>query len=130
MKMKKILASLFFMVGGCWLLSSCVVREQVRVIDQMPMVRIPASAFIMGSDVGIINQSPAHRVNLSPYWIDQHEVTNAQYAACVEAGACDPPWAFDSETRLIYYEAEEFAHYPVQATTWRQADEYCAWVGG
>ena len=112
------------------LLSACSVQQKIREIDQMPMVRIPAGEFTMGSNEGHPNQEPAHQVFLSTYWIDQYEVTNAQYAICVEYGACSPPWAYDSETRNVYYEADEFADFPVQATTFSQAEAYCEWVGG
>jgi eukaryotic-like serine/threonine-protein kinase len=114
---------------GC-LFGSCAPQAQVRAMDDMLMVRVPAGTFVMGSDTGNPNHAPAHKMFVSAYWIDQHEVTNRQYIGCVAAGACDPPWAFDSETRAVYYEAEQYADFPVQATTWRQADEYCAWVGG
>lgn len=130
MMMQRTCVMVLVMISVGWLFSSCAPQTQVRAMDGMLMVRIPAGTFVMGSDTGNPNHAPAHRVFLATYWIDQHEVTNRQYAACVESGACDAPWAFDSETRPVYYQAEEFANYPVQATTWRQADEYCAWVGG
>ena len=130
MLMQRTCVLVLAVIGMGWLFGSCAPQSQVRATDGMPMVRIPAGSFVMGSDTGNQNHVPAHRIFLATYWIDQHEVTNRQYAACVEAGACDPPWAFDSETRTVYYKAEEFANYPIQATTWRQADEYCAWAGG
>lgn len=48
---------------------------------------IPAGEFIMGSaDPGApANERPAHRVRVDGFWIDEHEVTNAQFAAFVAA---------------------------------------------
>ena len=128
--MKKIIALMILISGLCWVLSSCAPKVQIREIDGMPMVRIPAGEFIMGSDTGQPNQAPAHSVDLSMYWIDQYEVSVAQYTACVADGACTPPWAYHSETHPDYYEGETFQQYPIQAITWRQAEAYCAWVGG
>lgn len=128
--MKKHIVLAVLIGSLCWLLTSCAPKVQIREIDGMPMVRIPAGTFIMGSDTGQLNQAPAHSVRLSAYWIDQYEVTVSQYTACVAAGACTPPWAFNSESHPDYYEGEAFQQYPIQAITWRQAAAYCAWVGG
>ncbi len=47
---------------------------------------IPAGEFVMGSGPGAIgNERPAHRVKLSGFWMDEHEVTNAEFARFVKA---------------------------------------------
>jgi formylglycine-generating enzyme required for sulfatase activity len=68
-------------------------------------------------------ESPVHKVTLGSFWIMQTEVTNAQYARCVEAGACTPP----NNTR--WQDAEYSAH-PVTDAEWGQANDYAAWAGG
>ena len=47
------------------------------------MVLIPAGEFLMGSNEGNFDETPAHRVYLSAYYIDKHEVTNAEFAAFI-----------------------------------------------
>ncbi len=51
--------------------------------DSMPQMLIPAGEFVMGADDddahGRVAESPPHKVYLDAYWIDRHEVTNAQY---------------------------------------------------
>ena len=51
------------------------------------MVLIPAGDFQMGSEVGQSRQdeSPVHRVSVDAFWMDQTEVTNAQFKAFVDA---------------------------------------------
>ena len=49
------------------------------------MVRIPGGEFVMGSDRHYPEERPAHRVQVDGFWIDQHPVTNAEFARFVEA---------------------------------------------
>lgn len=75
------------------------------------------------------DESPAHAVTLSPFWIDQTEVTNSRYQLCELAGACSSPAERSSHYRLAYHDTEEFADYPVIFVTRDQAAAYCEWVG-
>lgn len=52
--------------------------------DNSKMVWIPAGSFKMGSD-RFSDAKPVHSVNISGFWLDEHEVTNAQFALFVEA---------------------------------------------
>jgi formylglycine-generating enzyme required for sulfatase activity len=47
-------------------------------------VWIEDSNFIMGDDLGYLEESPAHEVEVAGFWIDTHEVTNAQFGKFVE----------------------------------------------
>lgn len=48
---------------------------------------VPAGEFAMGSDhpASVANERPSHRVRLNAFWIDEHPVTNAQFARFVDA---------------------------------------------
>ena len=51
------------------------------------MVWIPGGEFTMGTDseLGWPDEKPAHRVRVDGFWMDETEVTNAQFHAFVEA---------------------------------------------
>lgn len=49
------------------------------------MVRIPAGTYPMGDAQGREDERPAHRIALEAFWIDRHEVTNAQFVVFLEA---------------------------------------------
>jgi formylglycine-generating enzyme required for sulfatase activity len=97
------------------------------------MALVPAGSFEMGSAEGEEDEQPVHTVWLDDFFIDQFEITNAQYAECLDAGACQPTTdttAFASSySRRIYYGSTEYANYPVIYATWYEAQEYCEWRG-
>jgi formylglycine-generating enzyme required for sulfatase activity len=84
----------------------------------------------MGSTDGAADEQPLHPVALSPYFIDQFEVTNERYLACVSETVCAPPSAAGSFTRPTYFGDPAFAQYPVIAVSWAQAQTFCHWDGG
>ena len=49
------------------------------------MVDVPGGQFMMGRDDGDEYERPAHNVTVQPFFIDQYEVTNEDYAKFVKA---------------------------------------------
>ena len=49
------------------------------------MTWIPGGTFWMGTDRGSYADGPVHRVYVDGFWMDTHEVTNAEFAAFVDA---------------------------------------------
>ena len=53
-----------------------------RMPREHGMIRIPVGAFVMGHD-DAPDACPQHDVEISAFWIDEHEVTNRQFAEFV-----------------------------------------------
>jgi formylglycine-generating enzyme len=129
-------------------LSNVVTSEGIVALraEGPSAILIPAGRFIMGSDRNEIevavamcrseplgdekcdkrfeNESEAHEVALSAYWIDRTEVTVAAYRRCVELGRCTaPPYA----SGAVRFDRPQF---PVTLVTWQEADAYCHFAGG
>jgi formylglycine-generating enzyme required for sulfatase activity len=109
-------------------------RAKVVVSDIPPpgMVLIPAGEFLMGDafNEGDSDERPQHRVYLDAFFIDQYEVTNAQYKAfCDATGRSYPP---DPEIWGDYFTTGYFLNrpdYPVVDVTWFDAQAYAEWAG-
>lgn len=103
---------------------------RTRAQDGMKMIYISEGLFEMGrSDVEGGIDIPTHVVDLNGYWIDQYEITNAQYAKCVSAGSCWPPEKNNSNQIADYYGNPVYESHPVVWVNWHQAVAYCAWAG-
>ncbi len=116
----------------------------LRPIDGMTLVFVPGGMTTIGSTDEEISQAvqlceavrgvgqcdrtlfsheqPAHDVSLAAFWLDQTEVSQAQYAQCVVAGVCAPI----SSSATLAGDGND----PVVNITWDQAQLYCDWVGG
>jgi formylglycine-generating enzyme required for sulfatase activity len=108
------------------------------------MVLVPGGEFFMGSDErdAELNEKPAHRVKLSPYCLDEHEMTVAQYKACSDRGACrragkENVWpGITRAERKIYdplcniSDPVGKAQHPINCIDWQQAREACESRGG
>jgi len=85
------------------------------------MVCIPGGPFWRGNDNAKADERPRMRVVVSPFFMDQYEVTNEQYFKCVEAGHCDPP--------IKYYPLFARPKQPVVAVSWYESYDYCKFAG-
>ena len=96
-----------------------------RLADAVVMIYVSEGTFLMGSaDLARLgSEQPQHEVMLSGYWIDQTEVTIAQYKLCVDSGQCEPP----VDTRN--YNNPRYANFPVVYVSWELASNYCASIG-
>jgi hypothetical protein len=80
-------------------------------ITEKKMVFVSAGKFIMGSDVGDMDERPQREVYLSEFWIDKYEVTNSDFKKF--------------ESSFTFPEGKEINPALV---TWEQANAYARWA--
>ncbi|MEM5436705.1 formylglycine-generating enzyme family protein [Paraburkholderia diazotrophica] len=75
------------LAGYGWSLMPAALTVGDGTTGPKDMVWIPGGKFTMGSEHphALPNERPAHRVKLSGFWVDRHDVTNAQFAHFVAA---------------------------------------------
>ena len=100
-------------------------------VDENCEAAIPDGCFGMGDHFGEgdLDELPVHDVCISAFEMDVHEVTNAEYADCVNEGACTEPQYLDSSSRNTYFADPAYDHFPVIYVDWFQAEDYCDWAG-
>lgn len=103
------------------------------------MVSVPAGDFLMGCNGWkqcTPSDAPVHDAYVDASYVDTTEVTVAQYATCVGAGACDTAGLQqDDETyqmsglrdRCNWHRGRE--QHPINCVSWHQAAAYCRWAG-
>ncbi|MCZ6681434.1 MAG: SUMF1/EgtB/PvdO family nonheme iron enzyme [Candidatus Poribacteria bacterium] len=98
--------------------------EMIHEKDNARMHLVPAGEYIMGTpeEVSRSDESPAHAVRLDPFYLDQFEVTNAQYEQFM-AETDHPAPLFWEDLQLNQPD------YPVVGVTWDDAKAYADWAG-
>jgi formylglycine-generating enzyme required for sulfatase activity len=102
------------------------------------MIRIPGGSFYMGNDEGLDLERPAHRVRLSPFCMDELEVTTADYQACSARGDCERAFSSNEWGGITPRDREAYdplcnarsttdrASHPINCVDWDMARVYCA----
>ena len=118
-----------------------------RPTDGMAMRYVPGGTFPMGSTAAEIEEAlslcrqhyhtcnrwyylragPQHTISMDDFWLDQTEVTNAQYRGCVAEGACLEPQ--ECKKGEATFGDIDKADHPVVCADWHQARAYCEWAG-
>jgi formylglycine-generating enzyme required for sulfatase activity len=81
------------------------------------MVGIPAGQYVVGVPGGDDFHLPAQEISLAAYWIDQYEVTNAEYQVFLDQTGHPAPTNEPGEP-----------NHPVSGVSWADAAAYCAWA--
>lgn len=88
------------------------------------MACVPGGPATIGSDRHGRPARPEHEVSISTFFIDTHEVTNAQYRECEIEGVCP-------RRRRLPRSYQPFlkADQPAIPISWKMAQTYCVWAG-
>jgi formylglycine-generating enzyme required for sulfatase activity len=111
-----------------WSLDTGYSSLSARQTFEPELILIPAGEFLMGSDPkkdkgAYDDEQPQHTLYLPDYWIAKMPVTNAQYAAFVQATRYKAPRHW--KNRKV--PAGKDAH-PVVYVSWDDAMIYCKWL--
>jgi formylglycine-generating enzyme required for sulfatase activity len=87
------------------------------------MVKIPTGVYRIGRDAQGNSYVPAQTVELTEFWMDVYEVTNAKYAAFIAETGQPAPSSW-TEGAMPAGQGD----HPVTGVIWDQADAYCEWV--
>jgi formylglycine-generating enzyme required for sulfatase activity len=121
----------------------------VRSRQEQEMALLPGGTFRMGSaSSAYAAEKPAHDVTIAPFWLDKHEVTNAQFSQFVSethytTAAEARGWAPVFDRRTGSWQAVEGACWrhplgpgstvydaePVVQVSWDDAQAFAAWAG-
>jgi formylglycine-generating enzyme required for sulfatase activity len=95
--------------------------------DGAPMVLVPGGTFTLGNDYGPTSEGPAHKVRLSAYYIDQHEVTEGQFRLFLKEtnypGKPPRKWSENPRENL-----SESTPMPMVMVNARDAQAYAEWA--
>jgi len=88
------------------------------------MVKVAGGSYTIGREGGDPLESPAHEAQVTPFYIDRTEVTNAEYKKFIDATGHPAP---------IHWRGGSFApgedRLPVTGVTWQDATDYAEWAG-
>src|SRR5262249_4321691 len=94
------------------------------------MLLIEGGNLKMGGAEGYVIEQPVHDVRIDSFYLDETEVTNAQFAQFVEVTSyvTDAEKA-DSEVDWKTYVSPERLNHPVVCISWNDANAYAKWAG-
>jgi formylglycine-generating enzyme len=89
------------------------------------MILIPGGELLMGR-AGDTYDTPVHRIQVSPFLLDRHEVTNADYLRFCQATGRELPeyWGMPA-----FRSGPDFPEHPVVGVSWSEASAFAEWRG-
>lgn len=107
-------------------LDSWGIAHHLRVArTSSPMVRVPAGYFKMGAGVPGQPSMLTRDIYLDSYFIDQFEVTVADYRRFVKAAH----YRYTADVVTCNFAHQERGNFPMNCVTWNDAEAYCKWAG-
>lgn len=99
-------------------------------LDTRGMVLVPGGDYLAGPAGPDARGEPVAKASARSFYIDKTEVTVAEYAACVSAGACAAPTVGDVCTpEEANWGHPDRGQHPINCVSFAQALTYCNWLG-
>ncbi|MGB2984806.1 MAG: SUMF1/EgtB/PvdO family nonheme iron enzyme [Phycisphaerae bacterium] len=126
--------------------SEAVVEEAKRNLEQR-MALVPAGSVTISHTLTAQPGSPEEDIEVDPFLLDVHCVTNARFQRFVDAGGYDALECWPEEIWPHLIELKDltgqpgprfwrnarhdraFAHHPVVGVSWYEAQAYALWIG-
>ena len=102
-------------IGAIFVIDTQVLLEPAKTPEGM--IWIENGSFIMGSDQGLLDERPAHKVNLNGFWIDQYEVTNAEFVKFVTETGYES-YSEEVEDSLVFVSPYLTPGQPLRPMSW------------
>lgn len=80
-----LLCILMILLSGCGQNKTPTEKAQCNGLTKNEMVWVSGGSFIMGENPRYREEGPSRTIHVDGFWMDSHEVTNAQFSAFVEA---------------------------------------------
>jgi sulfatase modifying factor 1 len=110
--------------------------KEIAGKDGAPLVLIPSGSYPMGVPTGDRDggrdEYPRHVIEITDFYLDKYEVTNARYLEFVKATNHRVPQNPKNPTRNLWEGIgipASLADRPVINVDWADADAYCKWAG-
>jgi formylglycine-generating enzyme required for sulfatase activity len=102
--------------------------------EERPPAPVKEGTTVFGSDCMVSENAPAPRLATDAFEISRYPVTVAEYARCVERGACVHVLEENRIAEIASNECnwgrEGRERHPMNCVDWAEATEYCSAIGG
>ncbi len=88
-----------------------------------PLAAVSSLGMVPVVITGSFQLGDGRQIEIAPFWLDRHEITNSDYVQYLAVTGAQPPTAWPGGAM-----PDGRGRYPVQGVTWEEANAYCRWA--